>query len=290
MMRVIVVILLISVICPTSLLAATECSQWQDRNPEWIWCDDFEGNTDLQNRYEDSSLIGMGVTQNQVFEGNQSLEQKYQLGQVAAGWITKVDNNGFPEHLFIRWYHYMPSGYGETLPQKMARMRLRQRSGDWRDIYALHAWIKKNVITISPYAKDSSQANNSGWLATQFSNVDFTKAENLNRWIAFEIEIRLNSPDQTNGLYRMWTDDRLVIEQTGLDIRGNSNGKINEVMLDTYFNGGSPGNLSRYYDNLVISNSKIGLAAATAPSAPLPPKNLQANKMINEQTSTTPGQ
>jgi hypothetical protein len=50
----------------------------------------------------------------------------------------------------------------------------------------------------------------------------------------------------------------LIVERTGVDLRGKMKNKINEVMLDCYWNGGSPKAQNRYYDNFVISTKKIG--------------------------------
>ena len=48
-------------------------------------------------------------------------------------------------------------------------------------------------------------------------------------------------------------------------MRGNTQDKINEVMLDTYWNGGSPKEQSRYYDDFVVATERIG--ADTPPVA-----------------------
>ena len=47
-------------------------------------------------------------------------------------------------------------------------------------------------------------------------------------------------------------------EHTGVDVRGNTQEKINEVMLDSYWNGGSPIAQNRYYDDFAISTARIG--------------------------------
>ena len=52
----------------------------------------------------------------------------------------------------------------------------------------------------------------------------------------------------------------MIVERTNVDIRGSETKLLNEVVLDCYWNGGSPKEQNRYYDNFVISTQRIGLA------------------------------
>jgi hypothetical protein len=76
--------------------------------------------------------------------------------------------------------------------------------------------------------------------------------------------MKLNAPGAADGLYRLWADDSLIAQRTNVDLRGSLTNKINEMMLDCYWNGGSPRAQSRYYDNLVVSTTKIGPATGMA--------------------------
>jgi hypothetical protein len=111
---------------------ATESQQWPD-HPEWLWCDDFESGKALNATYQDVSTTGFAISSEDAFDGSHSLCQTYTKGQVDAGWVISVNNAGYPEHLFMRWYHKFENGF-EGLPPKMARMRSRLRSGNWSDI------------------------------------------------------------------------------------------------------------------------------------------------------------
>lgn len=229
-----------------------------------IWSDGFEDGAALTDRYEDVSTNGMFVTTADAFTGEHALEQHYDQGQVDAGWVCKVNNDGFPDHIFVRWYHKFEEGF-DGFPPKMARVRYRQRSGDWKSTFAVHFWIEDGEAVADVYAKNSSQANSSGWLPIARSDFFFDAPENAGRWIRLEMEVKLNTPGQTDGLYRFWADDELIVERTGVDLRGNTQDKINEVMLDTYWNGGSPKEQSRYYDDFVVATERIG--ADTPPVA-----------------------
>ena len=224
---------------------------------DWIWHDGFEDGEELTSKYEDVSTNGLSVSDTDAFSGTHSLEQHYEQGQVNAGWLIKVNNDGFPDHVFARWYHKFEDGFA-GFPPKVARIRYRPRSGDWKSIFAVHFWIEDGEVVADVLARNSSQANDAGWLPIARSGFFLDDPENAGRWICFEMEVKLNTPGETDGLYRFWADDELIVERTGVDLRGNTNYKINEIMLDCYWNGGSPKAQNRYYDDFVISTSKIG--------------------------------
>jgi hypothetical protein len=247
-----------------SQINAGECDNWQGNHPEWLWCDGFESGDTLTINYQDVSMNGMSVVTGEAFEGTHSLRQSYTQGQVDAGWIIRVNNSGFPDHVFMRWYHKFEAGF-QGFPPKMARIRNRLRSGDWSSPYAVHCWIETDgVLALDVAATNSTQANSAGWLPIARTAFTFADAKNIGRWICFEMEVKLNTPGAADGLYRLWADDSLIAERTNVDLRGSTTDKINEVMLDCYWNGGSPKPQSRYYDNFVISTQKIGPVAGMA--------------------------
>jgi hypothetical protein len=241
-----------------------ECDNWQAAHPDWLWCDGFESGDSLSVNYQDVSENGMSVASGEAFEGTHSLRQSYIQGQVDAGWIIRVSDSGFPDHVFMRWYHKFEAGFS-GFPPKMARIRYRLRSGDWSSPYAVHCWLETDgVLALDVAATNSTQANSTGWLPIARTAFSFADAKNIGRWICFEMEMKLNTPGGTDGLYRLWADDSLIAERTGVDLRGTLTNKINEMMLDCYWNGGSPKAQSRFYDNLVISTAKIGPASVMA--------------------------
>lgn len=242
--------------CSISLSIGGECEQWP-QHPEWLWCDDFEGNKTLKENYQDIDETGFSISTRDAFEGSHSLEQHYDSSQVGAGWIIRVNNEGFPSHLFMRWYHKFANGF-HGFPPKMARMRYRQRSGDWKSTFGVHCWIDNNIVVADVSAKSSTQANIEGWLPIAKSSFSFNNLANIGRWVCFEMEVKLNTIGASDGLFRIWADDSMIVERTKVDLRGNENLLINEVMLDCYWNGGSPKKQNRYYDNFIISTQRIG--------------------------------
>ncbi|NGX16874.1 polysaccharide lyase [Wenzhouxiangella sp. XN24] len=265
-------ILICSTLAGLAMLApmvgsASECAQWQPAQPAWLWCDDFSSNDALESRYEDVGGTGMSISGDVALSPPNSLRQSYESGQVSAGWIAKVEDTGFPDHIFVRWYHLFADGFS-TFPPKMARVRYRERSDSWETEYAVHAWVEPDgELVADVFARNSTQANASGWLPKASSGFRF--AGRNGQWVAIEMEVKLNTPGSRDGHYRFWVDGELVIERLDIDLRGGRSEGINEVMLDAYWNGGATGQLDRYYDNLVISTERIGLiTTASPPRAP----------------------
>src|SRR5512145_2053707 len=136
------------------LLALTGQTAAQDRAPAeqettqpasqaaLLWSDDFEDGQPLTAKYEDVGSAGLSVTTNEAFSGNHALEQHYEQGQVDAGWVCKVNNAGFPDHIFVRWYHKFDASF-TSFPPKMARVRYRDRA-TWTSTFAVHFWIEEN--------------------------------------------------------------------------------------------------------------------------------------------------
>lgn len=244
-------------------LLASECNT-EKRSPAWIFCDDFESGS--LDSYQDKSTNGLSISNEQAFRGNLAVKQHYTTGQKAAGWLSYISNQ-LPDHIFIRWYHFFQSGY-ETAPAKMLRVQNRNHQGDWSKQFAVHVWATNNLLTLDTYSKFSQQRNASDWLAVATSNYNAIAAENLNRWVYFELEVKLNQSGASDGLFRLWADDKLIIEKLNVDIRGDSNLGFNEVMIDTYFNAGASSPLSRYYDNFVVSSEKIGPIKSAPPKPP----------------------
>lgn len=243
-----------------------ECENWADEHPEWIWCDGFEDLDGWQDGYGDVNDDDgrFAPSEDDAFAGSRSLQQLYTEGQVGAGWLgfhlgDAPGASGEParDHYFVRWYHKFEEGF-EDAPPKMARVR--RLSPGWDKEYSVHHWIgdDDHVIVADVHAPDSTQANDAGWLPVTRSDFSYDD-ENVGRWICHEMEIRNNTPGDTDGHVRVWADGELIIERTEVDLRGDrDDADLNEIMLDTYWNGGSPTEQSRYYDNFVVSTERVG--------------------------------
>jgi len=240
---------------------ANECENWQSLHPEWIFCDDFETEQNLNVNYDDVSTNGMFVSTNDAFRGTYCLEQHYTAGQVNAGWVGKfIGDNPYlsqpgPKYdeIYYRWYHKFEEGFF-GLPPKMARSRI-QLPGDWSGYAGMYQWIANSLLCAEVHTYYPVDR----WMPIAYSTLDYSEPANIGRWICIEVRLKLNSPGQSNGEIQYWADGEEVLHRTGVDICGDFDDYgINLIQLDCYWNGGSPVAQSRFYDNFVISTGPIG--------------------------------
>ena len=110
---------------------------------------------------------------------------------------------------------------------------------------------------------------NLSWTGARRMSIPFFDADHVGQWYCIEMHVKLNDPGQSNGIYEVWVDDVLQVSLKSMNWIGDCEvgpGKfygINAFYLENYCNGGVKGNQARYFDNLVISREKIGMATLT---------------------------
>ena len=71
--------------------------------------------------------------------------------------------------------------------------------------------------------------------------------------------MRLNDAGQSNGVFEVWLNGQLEGQKTAMNWLGSFSAYgLNAVYLENYWNAGSPKAQERYFDNLVVSTSRIG--------------------------------
>jgi len=111
---------------------------------------------------------------------------------------------------------------------------------------------------IGTYAYTASNEGRSGQVWGW--NLGPTGRLTRNRWYSIEQYLKLNTPGQTNGVYRAWIDGHLAFERTDLHWRDVTALKIESVWLNV-FHGGTARtdrDLTLYMDNLVVARRYIG--------------------------------
>ncbi|UCF19383.1 MAG: hypothetical protein JSU87_15880 [Gemmatimonadota bacterium] len=246
--------------------------------PSTIVCEDFEtsGASDW-NDYKDNNF---NVQSDDAFGGERSLRQRYDLGQVGAGWLAWFfgdhPNGGVRggerfEEVYFRFYHKFQPGWPDSYPPKVARIRSHFIDGGWRFAWAEHLWISRSRSRGTPASDPMSRiAAPDGteylddaerrWLGNK--PLDLRFAERDGEWVAIEMRVKLNTPGQDDGEITYWADGKVVLQREGLNIRGAYTATtINVAMLDTYWNGGAvEEGLKRWYDNVVVATEPIGCA------------------------------
>jgi len=72
----------------------------------------------------------------------------------------------------------------------------------------------------------------------------------IGQWHQLDHYVRLNDVGQANGVVRVWLDEELVVELTGLEFRADSALDLNMLMLS--FNGGGLSGNRLYYDDIHV--------------------------------------
>ena len=107
---------------------------------------------------------------------------------------------------------------------------------------------------------------NLSWMGGKRIPIPFFDEKHVGRWYCIEMRVKLNDPGQSNGVFEVWVDDVLQVSLTTLNWIGSLEagpGKlygINAFYLENYCNEGVKGTQVRYFDNLVVSRKKIGMA------------------------------
>jgi hypothetical protein len=58
-----------------------------------------------------------------------------------------------------------------------------------------------------------------------------------NKWYTLTQEVKLNTPEQKNGMVRQWVDGKLILEIDNILLRKKSNIHINQIKMDSFFGG-----------------------------------------------------
>jgi hypothetical protein len=101
------------------------------------------------------------------------------------------------------------------------------------------------------------------WFCNRAGNIHLYATANSNKWYCIEYHVKLNGAGQSNGQAEFWINDTLQGRGGTTDnlnfVYGYSQYGINDVYFENFWNSGlSPQLQERYWDNIVISRSRIG--------------------------------
>jgi hypothetical protein len=88
------------------------------------------------------------------------------------------------------------------------------------------------------------------------------------QWDKIKVYVRLNTPNVSNGVIRMWVNDVLKLEYTSVNIRGGTAFGINKFNLSTYATPSSPTNGVQWHDDIILSPTDPDGGTTTPPAPP----------------------
>lgn len=285
-----IAVLLSPLIGPLAGAGPLECTDWQTRHPEWIWCDDFESDAALGNSYfEVNRSNNFGVTTSGgAYGGNGALMATFLPGTEEAGNVklgfgrspvaSKLATGRDFQEVYWRVYTKTSANWVGQ-PNKLTRATIFSGS-NWSQAAISHLWedrLDGLGLGLDPVSGVSGSQvvttryndfSNLRWLGKVNGTTQIYAPENRERWTCVEVRMKLNTPGAADGVAAFWVDSKLEAQRTDLDFRGSYSGYgINAIMLENYKNGGFTQSQSRYYDNFVVSTSRIG-CGSVRPNAP----------------------
>lgn len=275
-----------------------ECVDWQRLHTDWLWCDDFESDSSLEQNYFDVNRANgrFGVVTESAYGGHGALRNRYAKGIEEAGGLkfsfgrTPVSPRRYTDKNFedVYWRFYMKTGENWVgQPLKVSRAIVFS-SSNWAQAAIGHLWQAESglglgldpVSGVSGSSVVTTRWNdfpNFKWLGKADGTEQVYASSNRGRWFCVEVHMKLNTPGQSDGVFEYWLDNKLDARKTNLNWRGSYTVYgINAITLEGWTNGGAAQDQSRYFDNFVVSKNRIGCAQTTA-SPPNPPSNIDVS-------------
>jgi hypothetical protein len=284
-------------IASTSQAASLECTNWQSNHPDWLWCDDFESDSAIEQNYFDVQRVDgrLAVTAETAFGGSSSLKGTYAPGVAEAGSIklsfgsTPVSPKRYTSTNFddVYWRFYMKLSANWTGNAiKLTRATIFAGS-NWSQAAIGHLW-EDAASSLGLGLDPASGVSGSQVVTTQYNDFDNLRwlgktngttqvydSAHRDKWMCIEVHMKLNTLGQSDGEMAFWVDGHVEAQKTGLNFRGSYGSYgINAIMLENYTNSGAPQTQSRYFDNFVVSKNRIGCVADVRPN---PPTDLRSN-------------
>ena len=270
-----------------SLSIGKDCFSCATAPSGTIFCDDFENDTPLSERYfeYDDNNGDFKRTAGVGRDGSAGMRIIWQKGEVAAGSLKKsigrvpgtyLGRNAVqPEKDFKEiWWRIdvrTQPGWTGGGADKLTRATVFVDSG-WSQGLIAHVWSSGNYLVIDPASGidengklKSTRYNDFAhlrWLGNKKGTTDLFSDANAGKWYCVTAHIKMNTPGLPDGVFEYWIDDVLQAASYNLNWHGDWNAKhdgymINAVLFENYWNNGSPKLQERYFDNLLISSEPI---------------------------------
>ena len=267
-------------------LPQNECNDWQNQHPEWIFCDDFESGTPTTGTgsyFEYNNDEGDFVAMNGVgINDSSAMRVLWQQSEAPAGDLklsfgrnpnsymnTGIRSSEDFREIYYRMFVKMESGWTGN-PYKLSRATIFTDASVWKQAMIAHIWQgNQNQLAMDP-ASCIDGSNNVAcetyndfgklqWLGLKNGQTQIFETSEAGKWFCVETHVKLNDPGQANGVLEFWVNEQLEAGSNNLNfVRSYTDYGINAVFFENYWNGGSPQEQTRYFDNIVVSTQPIG--------------------------------
>ena len=173
------------------------------------------------------------------------------------------------EEVWLSFYSKFDSGI--TWPnrsQKLAIINLTDGVSSERR-YQVYAYVRPN----GEYAVDKSDI--ATWTFTGlYQNVGGAATSvRLGQWDKLKLYVKLNTPNQANGIVRLWVNGTLKVDYANVDIRAGTSMGLNKLILSSYATQGSGSAGVQWWDSFKLQATDPDAGTAVLPN---PPTNVRA--------------
>lgn len=236
-----------------------------------LFSDDFESGT--LSAWED--VTGMTVTSvsGEVYAGTYAAKQTFALGSNSAGWIWRkhlcADNSAQTE-MYFRWYHKWSAGWVWNATaggdQKIMMLEALEPQDGWgqtanwkvyvHTVGLEHAatGVEVNELVLDTFIWDGTNQWSGQWqyFPQNQTKVLFTAGQ----WYKIEVGVIHNTPGVANGTLRVWIDDTLVMEYTGVKFRDDPI-NLNAMYTAGWYQDGVPQLQYAYIDDVTVTTARL---------------------------------
>lgn len=283
-----------------------------------IFHDDFETISSLGDRYTDYDSHGgdfIVVSSGGLGGSSRCLKASWRPGQVSAGNLiymfgrnpikSQINNTIDYDEIYWRFYVKTMKGWSGN-PEKLTRATV-FAANNWSQAMIAHLWGEGNdlLLTMDPATGIDSRGrlatgkyndfDHLEWLGLRKGTDEIYETSSSGQWLCIEIHIRLNTPGKADGVFEFWIDEKLQARRDDLNWIGTwREYGINAIMLENYWNDGSPTAQSRFLDNFTVSTKPVGMGYS--PGNPLvfkgpfeDPDDNDVQSTFECQVSSVPG-
>ncbi len=202
--------------------------------------------------------------------GGGSGNRKLAIGDTPVGGGKALKKGNKFQDVYWRMYVKHQKGWKGNGPAKMSRATI-FNANNWSQAMISHVWGSGPKLSLDPVrAANGTSAtttkyndwNGLKWLGNApGSKFKLHATEEAGRWVCVEARAKLNTPGKKDGYNCLWLDGIKQTERKNLDFRSSyTKYGINAILIEAYWNKGSPVDQYRWYDDLVVSTKPIGPA------------------------------